>query len=115
MFFTLTGTSMTSSTISARDVPGFNKTTVVAAVIKLSDGGPVFFLQRRVGLDGEIFMMTKFRSMVVQDEKDEKKGWTTKNDPRVTPIGKFIRKTSIDELPQLTTKTFTLNPPYYCI
>lgn len=45
--------------------------------------------------------MYKFRSMIVQKESEEKKGWTTKDDPRVTPVGKFIRKTSIDELPQL--------------
>ena len=63
--------------------------------------GPLIFKQERIGKHNRPFYMYKFRSMVVQDEKDEKKGWTTKNDPRVTPIGRFIRKTSIDELPQL--------------
>ena len=74
---------------------------VVALLIKLTSKGPVIFKQERVGLHNKNFMMYKFRSMVVQSEEDEKKEWTTKNDSRVTGIGKFIRKTSIDELPQL--------------
>ena len=73
----------------------------VAIAIKLDDGGPVFFSQQRVGLHGKPFTMYKFRSMEVQPESEEKKAWTVKNDPRVTPIGKFMRHTSIDELPQL--------------
>ena len=49
--------------------------------------------------------MYKFRTMYVQDTKEEKKGWTTKNDPRVTKVGRILRKTSIDELPQLDRKS----------
>ena len=74
---------------------------VVALIIKCTSPGPVIFSQVRVGLHNREFKMYKFRSMVVQSEKTEKKAWTTANDSRVTPIGRFIRKTSIDELPQL--------------
>ena len=74
---------------------------VTAIAIKKSSPGPLIFTQDRVGLHNQEFRMYKFRSMTVQDEKEEKKGWTTKNDPRVTKVGKVIRKTSIDELPQL--------------
>ena len=74
---------------------------VTAAVIKITSPGPLIFKQERVGLHNKPFMMYKFRSMVVQNEKDEKHAWTVKNDTRVTGVGKFIRKTSIDELPQL--------------
>ena len=87
---------------------------VVAVLVKLSDGGPVFFRQERVGLDGESFRMTKFRSMTVdaEDRLEEVRQRTTteidrgllfkrQDDPRVTPIGRFIRRYSIDELPQL--------------
>ena len=73
----------------------------VAYKVKREDGGPVFYSQTRIGIYGKPFTMYKFRSMIVQKESEEKKGWTTKDDPRVTPVGKFIRKTSIDELPQL--------------
>ncbi len=69
--------------------------------IKLSSKGPIIFKQERVGLHNKPFTMYKFRTMTVQTEKEEKKGWTTKNDSRVTKFGKFLRGTSIDELPQL--------------
>ena len=74
---------------------------IVAILIKITSPGPIIFKQERVGLHNKSFYMYKFRSMELQPEEDEKKAWTVKNDPRVTPIGKFIRRTSIDELPQL--------------
>ncbi len=74
---------------------------VIACLIKLSSRGPLIFKQERVGLRNEPFMMYKFRSMKVQNACEEKKAWTVKDDPRVTVIGKFLRKTSLDELPQL--------------
>lgn len=74
---------------------------VVALMIKFTDPGPLIFKQERIGLKNKPFYMYKFRSMIMQKESDEEKGWTRKDDPRVTPIGHFIRKTSIDELPQL--------------
>ena len=85
----------------------------VAAAIKLTSKGPVFFRQDRVGINGKIFPMIKFRSMVVDAESrlEKLKGaehdagnvvlFKMKNDPRVTAVGKFIRRFSIDELPQL--------------
>ena len=82
---------------------------VIAFLIK-RDGGPVFFLQERMGLHGRHFMCLKFRTMVVNAEKmqasllgkNEQQGpvFKIKDDPRVTKIGKFLRKTSLDELPQ---------------
>ena len=74
---------------------------VITIIIKVTSPGPLIFKQERIGLQNKPFYMYKFRSMVVQDASKEKNGWTVKNDPRVTPVGKFIRKTSIDELPQL--------------
>ncbi len=69
--------------------------------IKITSPGPLIFKQIRVGLHNKEFEMYKFRSMKVQDPGKEKAGWTTKDDPRVTKFGKLIRKTSVDELPQL--------------
>ena len=68
--------------------------------VKLSSPGPLIFKQERVGLHNRTFKMYKFRSMTVQKASEEVSKWTTKNDVRVTSVGRFIRKTSIDELPQ---------------
>jgi exopolysaccharide biosynthesis polyprenyl glycosylphosphotransferase len=85
---------------------------VVATLIKLQDGGPVFYRQERVGLGGNVFRMWKFRSMVVDADRmvdavrtrtgqDDATFYKSARDPRITPVGRFIRRTSIDELPQL--------------
>lgn len=84
---------------------------ITAVSVKLTSRGPVFFAQDRVGKRGKIFKMYKFRSMVADAEdhleelkdKNEMSGpmFKIKDDPRITKVGKFIRKTSIDELPQL--------------
>jgi len=75
---------------------------LIMILIKFSSKGPVFFIQDRIGLDGQNFKMIKFRSMVVGAEKyDEEAGLGIQNDPRQTKIGKLLRRTSLDELPQL--------------
>lgn len=69
-------------------------------LIKATSPGPLIYKQERVGLHNKTFWMYKFRSMESAGIR-RKKAWTVKNDPRVTGIGKFMRRTSIDELPQL--------------
>jgi sugar transferase (PEP-CTERM system associated) len=73
---------------------------IVALLVRLSSPGPVFFRQTRVGLGGRNFTVYKFRTMR-QDAETEGAKWASKNDPRVTPIGMFMRKTRLDEVPQL--------------
>lgn len=73
---------------------------IVAIAIKLESEGPVIFKQERVGLNGKVFWMYKFRSMCVGAEQQEGGVFCTKGDKRVTKVGKFIRATSLDELPQ---------------
>ena len=73
---------------------------IMAVLIKTTSRGPLIYKQERFGLHNRKFMMYKFRSMEMQPEEKEKKAWTVKNDPRVTGIGKIMRSTSIDELPQ---------------
>jgi sugar transferase (PEP-CTERM system associated) len=74
---------------------------VTAIAIKLESRGPVFYRQERVGLEGRSFLVTKFRSMRTDAEKDGKPRWASKNDDRVTRVGHLIRRLRIDELPQL--------------
>ena len=74
---------------------------IFAAAIKLEDGGPIFFMQDRVGLGGRTFDALKFRSMRPDAEALTGALQATKDDPRVTRIGRFMRATAMDELPQL--------------
>lgn len=72
-----------------------------AIAVGCTSRGPVIFKQERIGLHNKPFRMYKFRTMEVQKPSREAQGWTTKDDPRVTRVGRFLRRTSIDELPQL--------------
>ena len=74
---------------------------IIAIIIKLGSKGPVFYKQSRVGMDQREFEIYKFRTMKENAENQEKPKWSTKDDPRRTKIGAFLRRTSIDELPQL--------------
>jgi len=92
-------------------VLGFPVWCLIALLIKVSDKGPVFFIQERVGLHGIPFRMYKFRSMVADADKKldevvdveslDEPVFKLQNDPRVTRIGRFLRNTSLDEIPQL--------------
>jgi Undecaprenyl-phosphate glucose phosphotransferase len=73
---------------------------LVALLIPLTSPGPIFFIQERIGLNGLPFQMYKFRTMRVGDSSDSDTRWTTEADPRRTHLGSFLRKTSLDELPQ---------------
>src|SRR5438034_8043969 len=74
---------------------------LIAAVVKLEDGGPIFFPQERVGLGGRVFIALKFRSMVVDAEAQSGPVQAGEDDPRITRIGRLLRGTAMDELPQL--------------
>jgi len=73
---------------------------VIAVIIRITSPGPILFAQDRVGLNGKVFRMYKFRTMRVSDPSESDSRWTTAGDPRRTSIGIFLRKTSLDELPQ---------------
>ena len=74
--------------------------TAIPIAIWLGDHGPVFYRQKRIGKEGKIFTILKFRTMVPDADK-RGPAWTTEGDPRVTPVGKLLRRTALDELPEL--------------
>lgn len=74
---------------------------VIAVFIKLEDGGPVFYGQERVGRNGRVFQSWKFRSMIADADARFGRRQAAENDPRVTRVGKILRKSAMDELPQL--------------
>ncbi len=75
--------------------------TLIALAIRLNSPGPVFYSQERVGLNGKTFRILKFRSMVTDAEKNRAPQWASEQDPRITKVGRFLRKTRLDEVPQL--------------
>ncbi len=72
----------------------------IALAIKLSSKGPIFYRQKRVGLEGEAFSLVKFRTMVHNAEEKTGAVWAGENDPRITRVGRFLRRMRLDELPQ---------------
>jgi Undecaprenyl-phosphate glucose phosphotransferase len=74
---------------------------IISFLVKLASAGPIFYRQERVGMDGRSFQMLKFRTMKVDAEKETGPVWAREDDPRRTRVGTFLRKTSLDELPQL--------------
>lgn len=74
---------------------------LIAGLVKMTSRGPVFYVQERMGFDGTVFRMVKFRTMRFDAERETGAVWTQENDPRRTPLGPFLRGMSLDELPQL--------------
>ncbi len=74
---------------------------IISALVRLTSRGPVFYRQERMGLDGKSFTIVKFRSMYDDAERETGPVWAQQNDPRVTPLGRFLRRSNLDELPQL--------------
>jgi len=73
---------------------------IIAALIRMTSPGPIFYRQERMGLDGKAFTVTKFRSMSIGAEEDTGPVWASEDDPRCTPFGRFLRRYDLDELPQ---------------
>jgi Undecaprenyl-phosphate glucose phosphotransferase len=73
---------------------------LIALAVKLTSAGPVLFVQERVGLNGKLFRMFKFRTMAIAPASETDTRWTVRNDPRVTRFGRILRQTGLDELPQ---------------
>jgi Undecaprenyl-phosphate glucose phosphotransferase len=74
---------------------------IISLIVRLTSRGPVFYRQERMGLDGKSFSIVKFRSMQHDAERETGPVWTKPDDPRVTPVGRFLRRSNLDELPQL--------------
>ena len=74
---------------------------IIPLLIWLEDRGPIFYSQNRIGKNKKIFKVYKFRTMIPDAEKISGAVWSTKNDPRITKIGHILRKTALDEIPQL--------------